>query len=111
MQDGLDCLLEYRASYVQESNPYLFALGDTPDSYIRATDVIRKFSVDCGASEPGSLINRELRKHLTTHSQVLNSANYEMDKLSAFMGHSKDVHKQFYQLPSDHKTSMWKNAS
>ena len=26
MQDGLDCPLEYRVSYVQESNPYLFAL-------------------------------------------------------------------------------------
>ena len=61
----------------------------------------RKFSVDCGASEPGSLIDRVLHKHLTTHSQVLNSANYEMDKLSAFMGHSKDVHKQLYQLPSE----------
>ena len=63
--------------------------------------MIRKFSVDCGASEPGSLINRVLRKHLTTHSKVLNSANYEMDKLSAFIGHSNDVHKQLYQLPSE----------
>ena len=101
MQDGLDCLLEYRASYVQESNPYLFALGDTPDSHIRATDVIRKFSVDCGASEPGTLRSRELRKHLAIQSQVLNLANNEMDTLAAFMGHSKEVHKQFYQLPSD----------
>ena len=25
-----------------------------------------------------------------------------MDTLAAFMGHSKDVRKQFYQLPSDH---------
>lgn len=101
MTQGLETLLKLRSIFVMESNPYIFALLSCSDSYIKATDVLRKFSVECGASDPTTLRSTKLRKHIATQSQVLSLAENEMDMLAGFMGHSKDVHKAFYRLPSD----------
>ena len=79
----------------------MFAVLSTAGSFIRATDVLRKFGEDCGAQVPQSLRSTELRKHLATQSQVMNLADNEIETLADFTGHYKDIHRKFYQLPSD----------
>ena len=46
---------------------------------------------------PGST---DLQKHLATQSKAMNLADNEIET-AGFMGHSKDIHRKFNQLPSD----------
>lgn len=100
MGEGLQTLLKFRSDFIDESNPYIFALQSSVDSHIRATDVLRVFSLECGAKYPSTLRSTKLRKHIATQSQVLNLAENEIDILAGFMGHSKEIHKRHYRLPS-----------
>ena len=52
-------------------------------------------------AEKGEKYYGALRKHLATQSQVRNLADNGIETLADFMRHSKDIHKVFYQLPSD----------
>ena len=52
-------------------------------------------------AEKGEKYYAALRKHLATQSQVRNLADNGIETLADFMRHSKDIHKVFYQLPSD----------
>ncbi|XP_050056575.1 uncharacterized protein LOC126555514 [Aphis gossypii] len=65
---------------------------------MRASDLIRKFGKESGAKYPENITSTRLRKHVATVTQLLNLTEGDIEQLATFMGHTKDVHKQFYRL-------------
>ncbi|XP_071482523.1 uncharacterized protein [Diadema antillarum] len=101
MKRSMDLLVAKRGDAgVYETNPYVFALTSS-NGHIRGSDVVRKFSISCGASKPSYITSTRLRKHIATVSQVMNLRDNELDVLANFMGHDVRIHRNFYRLP-DH---------
>lgn len=100
LQKRLQYLLQLRkiVSYIEKDNPYLFPLTQSSNNCVRASDIIRKFGDECGAKHPKNITSTRLRKHVATVTQLLNLSEGDMEQLSTFMGHSINVHKEFYRL-------------
>lgn len=100
LQKRLQYLIQLRsaATFIKNENPYLFPLMQSSHSSMRASDVIRKFSNKCGAKNPQNITSTRLRKHVATVSQIFNLSDGDVEQLATFMGHTKDVHKNFYRL-------------
>lgn len=99
LQKSITLLLETRkvTNYIDKQNTYLFALPNSMGC-LRGSDAIRKLSKDCGAKNPENLTSTRLRKQVATVAQLLNLSESDIEQLATFMGHSKEVHKQFYRL-------------
>lgn len=100
LTNRLEYLLKIRESinFITDDNPYLFPVPQSLDSCMRAADVIRKFSQECGAKHPENITSTRLRKHVATVTQILNLSEGDLEQLATFMGHTKNVHKEFYRL-------------
>jgi len=99
MQKVIKCILQIRnvTNFIDKENPYLFALPFLM-SCLRGSDAIRKFSNECGAKNPENITSTRLRKQVATVAQLLNLSEGDIEQLSTFLGHSKEVHKSFYRL-------------
>lgn len=64
---------------------------------MRASDVICKLGKDSGATHPENITSTRLRKYVATVTQLLNLSG-DIEQLATFLGHNKDVHKEFYRL-------------
>lgn len=99
MQKTIKFLISARevTNFVDTENPYLFALPNTMNC-IRGSDAIRKLSRESGAKNPENLTSTKLRKQVATVAQLLNLTENDIEQLATFLGHTKDVHKNFYRL-------------
>ncbi|KAK9754233.1 hypothetical protein QE152_g1632 [Popillia japonica] len=93
-------LLELRANFVQKENVHLFANLKSVNS-INGSQVIYKIVRDAGVKNPLAITSTKLRKHLATMSQVINLSQQDLEQLASFMGHTSDIHKNYYRLPND----------
>ncbi|XP_029053550.2 uncharacterized protein LOC114881076 [Osmia bicornis bicornis] len=104
--DFLDCLnliIQHRSSAgVPSQNEYLFGLPSSDkdkNRYLRACDLMRKYSIQCGAEIPSSLRGTQLRKHIATNCINLNLIDGQVTDLANFMGHHEKIHKDIYRQP------------
>ncbi|CAH2088995.1 unnamed protein product [Euphydryas editha] len=99
----IDTILAYREqANVSSNNEFIFSVpgnNDTAKKYIRECPLMRRFSNDCGAAMPSTLRGTTLRKHVATYTSLLNVEDCQIDKLANFMGHAKEIHKSYYQVP------------
>lgn len=87
---------EYRPhSDISPTNEYFFAQGD---AYFRGSDVIRPV---CNEMNISNITSRNLRKNLATMLHVMSLPKSHLERLAEFMGHSLDVHENFYRLSND----------
>ncbi|XP_050059864.1 uncharacterized protein LOC126551137 [Aphis gossypii] len=84
--------------FIDKNNPYLFPLPQTSESCMRVSDIIRKFCKNAGVKHPENITSTRLRKHVATVTQLLNLSESDIEQLATFLGHTKDVHKEFYRL-------------
>ena len=97
---SLHLLTEHRtAGGINVDNPFLFARAGDSQTPLRSSDVVRKFSMECGAKCPALITSTNLRKHVATVSQILNLKDHELDLLAGFLGHDIRVHRNYYRLP------------
>ena len=82
---------------VSESNEYIFTQSNS-ENHFRGSDVIRKYSKECGADSPDTLRSKYLRKHVAMISQITNLRDKELDLLAQFMGHDIRIHCEYYRL-------------
>lgn len=103
MVKNLQLLLNYRrTANVHPKNPYLFGVSGILKGdyrYLRACDLMRKYSEECGASNPETLRGTNLRKHIATMCANLNLKDHEISDLASFMGHADKIHKEHYRQP------------
>ncbi|KYM98504.1 hypothetical protein ALC62_10782, partial [Cyphomyrmex costatus] len=101
MKNCIDLLLQYRKeANIPEQNPYIFALPGYDKKrfkYIRACDLLRTYSIECGASMPLRLRGTKLRKHIATRCITLNLSEPDITQLATYMGHDKSIHMQHYR--------------
>ena len=98
----INLFLQHRSlAGVNEENLYVFGLPDGADGFkwIEASPLLNKYSKDCGASVPHLLRGTTLRKHIATVGIALNLTDGEVENLSKFMGHEKDIHLRIYRQP------------
>lgn len=101
LQKSLSILISLREKFCVKENEYLFAVPNTPNSCVRASDVLRRMAVESGAKNPASLTSTKLRKQIATVAQLLSFNEGDVEQLANFMGHSKEIHKTFYRLPEN----------
>lgn len=103
MVENVQLLIKLRSrTGVAENNPYLFGIsgiGKKEHKYMRACNLIRKFSEECGAQHPERLRGTKLRKHIATKCIALNLEEQEVEDLANFMGHAEKIHKHIYRQP------------
>lgn len=101
MKSCIDLLLHYRTeAKIPEGNPYIFALSGYDKKrfkYIRACDLLRTYSLECGASMPLRLRGTKLRKHIATRCITLNLSDPDVTELANYLGHNKNIHMQHYR--------------
>jgi len=98
---AMECLMSYRNECgIRSDNVFMFARPHS-DHNMRGTDCLRTTAERSEVAHPERLRSTKLRKHVATLSQVLNLKKNEMDQLAQFMGHSINVHRQFYRLPNN----------
>lgn len=99
LQKAIHVLLKTRdvADFIHKNNPYLFALPHSMNC-LRGSDAIRKLSINSGVKNPENITSTRLRKQVATIAQLLNLSDCDIEQVSTFLGHSTDVHKQFYRL-------------
>lgn len=101
--DHFDCIklfLQYRKQAgVSSENPYVFGLPGGNNKFLRACQLLRKFSSLCGAENPDTLRGTKLRKHIATRSVLLDLKEQEITDLACFMGHDEHIHKNHYRMP------------
>ncbi|XP_029175402.1 uncharacterized protein LOC114943848 [Nylanderia fulva] len=101
MKSSIDLLLQYRKeANIPKKNPYIFALPGYDKNrfkYIRACDLLRTYSLDCGASMPLRLRGTKLRKHIATRCITLNLSDPDITQLADYLGHDKSIHMQHYR--------------
>ncbi|XP_043275397.1 uncharacterized protein [Venturia canescens] len=99
----IDLFLAYRKQAgVDSKSPYLFGVagylkGDF--KYLRAYELLRRYAEECGAPNPISLRGTTLRKHVATMCVSFNLSDQEISDLANFLGHSKQIHRDYYRQP------------
>ncbi|KAG5870736.1 hypothetical protein JTB14_021989 [Gonioctena quinquepunctata] len=86
---------------VSDDNEFILSVpgrNSHAKKYIRACPLMRRFANDCGAT-PSALRGTTLRKHIATYTSLLNVEDCQINKLANFMGHAKEIHKSYYQIP------------
>lgn len=102
VQEHIKLLIEARKSFINNDNPFLFALPNkNNNSSICGYKVLQKYTNACGAKNPQALTSTRLRKHLATLTQIFSMNEGEIEQLASFMGHTLNVHKKSYRLPDD----------
>ncbi|XP_031333648.1 uncharacterized protein LOC116163696 [Photinus pyralis] len=97
----IELILHHRSrAGVDVKNPFVFGIPNRSDSYhyLRATELLRKFAVECGAEKPTTLRGTALRKHFATTCVALELTDSEVSDVANFMGHHEKIHHKHYRL-------------
>lgn len=100
VQEHINILLKYRATFIPPINPYLFAKPKLT-SHLIGYKVLQKYAQTSGAKNPHAITCTRLRKHLATLTQMFNMSEGDVEQLATFMGHTPGIHKMSYRLPDD----------
>lgn len=83
-----------------ESNEFIFAVNDgKSQNSLRGHDVIKKTCEKVKLEQPELVKSTNLRKYVTTVSQLVDMNESEMGWLANHLGHDIHVRKEFYRLP------------
>lgn len=100
---AIELLIENRESAgVAQDNPYIFARNNYKAlSPLDACKELRTFSAKAELSKPELKPSTKLRKQVATYAQQLSLDSTELEQLAQFMGHSLNIHMDYYRLPCD----------
>lgn len=100
MKKNADLILQHREQFVRQKNLFLFPNLNSSTT-ICGSKAIYKHVRLAGVRNPTALTSTKLRKHLATMSQVISLSRQDLEQLADYMGHTADIHKTYYRLPSD----------
>ncbi|KAG5858327.1 hypothetical protein JTB14_035717 [Gonioctena quinquepunctata] len=60
---------------------------------------MRRYSVECGASDPELLRATTLKKRIASNSASLKLDSEELEQLQGYLGHADKIHREYYRQP------------
>ncbi|KAG5876805.1 hypothetical protein JTB14_014135 [Gonioctena quinquepunctata] len=60
---------------------------------------MRRYSIECGASDPERLRATTPRKHIASISASLKLNSKELEQLQGYLGHADKIHQEYYRQP------------
>lgn len=98
---AIDLLLSHRPTAgVFMGSSYLFELPTSSPLQIKVVngcEILRRFSVSCGAANPSSLRGTNLRKHMATTCVTLELNDALVSEVARYMGHDEQIHRDIYR--------------
>ena len=88
-------LINLLLSYRQDTNSVRLPL-----TCVRSWDLIRKFSIESGLEKPHLMTSTNFWKYVATVAQLVSLSENELESLCNHMGHSIQIHRNFYRLPT-----------
>ncbi|XP_038073460.1 uncharacterized protein LOC119741677 isoform X2 [Patiria miniata] len=82
---------------VPKENPYFFARPGC-NTNLRACDSLRELTKEANLQKPHLIRTTKMRKYTATVSQILNLKDSQLDWLADHLGHSINVHRDYYRL-------------
>ena len=100
MRSAMDVIAEVRRQMGLEGNPYLFARAKAK-SHVPGWEAIKAACDICTLQKPELVTSTKLLKYLATVTQVLQLDSLQLEWVANHLGHSLEVHRQYYHLPSE----------
>ena len=100
MRTAMDLIVRLRPRMSLRGNPYIFAKAKAK-SYVPGWSAIKSACGICELKKPELITSTKIRKYLATVTQVLQLDEQQLEWVANHLGHSLDVHRHFYRLPSD----------
>ncbi|KAF0303913.1 hypothetical protein FJT64_024170 [Amphibalanus amphitrite] len=100
MRNAMDLIVRMRPRMSLRGNPYIFAKAKSK-SYVPGWAAIKSACGTCDPKKPELITSTKIRKYLATVTQVLQLDEQQLEWVANHLGHSLDVHRQFYRLPSE----------
>jgi len=70
----------------------------TGNGYLRCCDTMRKITRAAQLESPESVTATNMRKYTATVTQLLSLGEHQLEWLCKHMGHSIQIHRDFYRL-------------
>lgn len=103
MVEAINLIINFRKNAgVLSSNEYIFGLPSSSKDepkFLRACNLMRKFSLESGVSNPKSIRATALRKQAATEAVAQELSDNGISMLAEFLGHSEKVQKEHYRQP------------
>ena len=99
----IDLLVKCRDDVgVYPDNQFLFPVTGGSLHHLRGYDAIQWHIQLCKdkLKQPGAITATNVRKHVSTLSQLLDLEEKDLDMLSKFLGHDLQIHRDYYRLPT-----------
>ncbi|KAG5862094.1 hypothetical protein JTB14_012474 [Gonioctena quinquepunctata] len=95
-KDYIQLILKHREEYgVPEQNPYIFGTpGRAQHTHLHACVLIRHYAVACGALNPLTLRETELRKQIATACALYNLSDPLVEDVANYLGHNMEIYRQ-----------------
>ncbi|KAG5868582.1 hypothetical protein JTB14_011266 [Gonioctena quinquepunctata] len=95
--DSIELILEYREQYgASPNNPYVFGTVGK-QCFLRACNLLRYYSLRCGAPNPKRLRETELGKQIATACKMYNLPDLLIKDVANHLGHDISIHKSIYR--------------
>ena len=101
LEEAIDVLVAHRAETGNQESSYLFPSKNSPVKCMDPWAPFRELSKQYGLKNPDLMRGTNLRKAFATSLHCFNMTPSEMKKAASFMGHSLDVHDNYYKLPDN----------
>ena len=83
---------------VSNDNVYLFpCITRNSKNHIRGWEVVHDIGSNASLKKPNLITSTKMRKHMATVLQLLVMNNAELDWVTEHLGHTQDVHRQWYR--------------
>ena len=100
LQDAIDVIVSHREDMGIKESPYLFP-AKYSSQFMDPWTPFRELTKQYGLKNPEVMRGTNLRKAFATSLHCFNMTTSEMKKAATFMGHSLDVHDNYYKLPDN----------
>ena len=83
---------------VSNDNIYLFpCITRNSKNHIRGWEVVHDIGSNASLKKPNLITSTKMRKHMATVLQLLVMNDAELDWVTEHLGHTQDVHRQWYR--------------
>ncbi|XP_038047921.1 uncharacterized protein LOC119722018 [Patiria miniata] len=94
---SLNAISKLRHLFIPPSNQYMFA-RNTPSTHMQAGHVLKEIISEVSLDSPQDIRTTKMQKYTATVAQILSLQPHQLEWVASHLGHSVNIHKDFYRV-------------